>query len=223
MVTKPKRQTLTERRAEELRMTIALTARDLFVADGDTSATVERICEIVGIAPRTFHRHFPVKEDVLMPLLRRSERIVLQALEEVPDDADPVEALASALTLEVGSRQVPEFDRRLVTLIVNAPQYRLRFVEWSEGLTDGITQFLSRYYELDSDPFLRVLPARLVVQTLRHAIFHWVDTGNSGDYAEIEKLELQGFRMALSGLKAITAKRVASTRAPANSAGSAGS
>ena len=66
----PSRPTLTERRADELRMTIALAARELFLADGSTSATVERICEKVGIAPRTFHRHFPVKEDVVMPLFR---------------------------------------------------------------------------------------------------------------------------------------------------------
>ncbi|MEU1953486.1 TetR/AcrR family transcriptional regulator [Nocardia rhamnosiphila] len=38
-----------------------LEARDLFIADGNTSATVEQICEIVGISPRTFHRHFPVE------------------------------------------------------------------------------------------------------------------------------------------------------------------
>ncbi|WP_067680619.1 TetR/AcrR family transcriptional regulator [Nocardia miyunensis] len=200
-MTKPKRQTLTERRAEELRMTIALTARDLFVAEGDASATVERICEIVGIAPRTFHRHFPVKEDVLMPLLRRSETIILGELENAPGDADPVEILTYALTLEVGSRQVPDFDRQLVRLIVNTPQYRLRFVEWSEGLADGITKFLSRYYELDAEPFLRDLPARLVVQTMRHAIYHWVDASGSGDYSEVGRLEFRGFGMALSGLE----------------------
>lgn len=187
-------------------MTIALTARDLFVAEGDASATVERICEIVGIAPRTFHRHFPVKEDVLMPLLRRSETIILGELENAPDDADPVEVLTHALTLEVGTRQVPDFDRQLVRLIVNTPQYRLRFVEWSEGLADGITQFLARFYELDTEPFLRDLPARLVVQTMRHAIYHWVDASGSGDYSEVGRLEFRGFGMALSGLERLPEK-----------------
>lgn len=205
-MTKSKRQTLTERRAEELRMTIALTARDLFVTEDDTSVTVERICEIVGIAPRTFHRHFPVKEDVLMPLLRRSERIALGALENAPADADPVEALAAAFALEVGGRQVQEFDRRLMILIVNTPPYRMRLVEWSEGLADGITEFLSRYYELDPDPRLRTLPARFAIQALLHAIYHWVDARSSGDFTEIADLELRGFRMALSGLKPLSTR-----------------
>src|SRR6478609_4850187 len=89
----PSRPTLTERRAEELRMTIALTARDIFLADGSTSATVERICEAVGIAPRTFHRHFPVKEDVLMPLFRRFGNLSVQVLQRAPAGGDVVDVL----------------------------------------------------------------------------------------------------------------------------------
>ncbi|NIH80784.1 TetR/AcrR family transcriptional regulator [Amycolatopsis viridis] len=204
-MTNSKRPTLTERRAEELRMSIALTARDLFVAEGDTSATVERICEIVGIAPRTFHRHFPVKEDVLMPLLRRSERVIVQALDEAPDDADPAEVLASALTTELARRQVPEYDHQIMTLIITTPQYRLRFVEWCESLSEPITRFLARYYELDADPFLRELPARLVIQTLRQALIHWVESGRSGDFDELATWESRGLRLALSGLTPRTA------------------
>ncbi|ATY16561.1 TetR family transcriptional regulator [Amycolatopsis sp. AA4] len=181
-------------------MSIALTARDLFVAEGHTAVTVERICEIVGINPRTFHRHFPVKEDVLMPLLRRSERVILQGLEDAPDDADPVEVLTAALTTELNRRQVPEYDHQIMTLIVNTPQYRLRFVEWCEGLSDAVTRFLARYYELDPDPFLRELPALLVIQTMRHALIRWVQSGESDDFGDIERWDSQGLRLALSGL-----------------------
>ena len=199
-MTEPKRQTLTERRAEELRMSIALTARDLFVAEGDTSVTVERICEIVGINPRTFHRHFPVKEDVLMPLLRRSERVIVQGLEDAPDDADPIEVLTAVLTTELNRRQVPEYDHQIMTLIVNTPQYRLRFVEWCEGLSEAVTRFLARYYELDPDPFLRELPALLVIQTMRHSLTRWVRDGGSDDFSDIERWDSRGLRLALSGL-----------------------
>ena len=199
-MTNPKRQTLTERRAEELRMSIALTARDLFVAEGDTSATVERICEIVGVAPRTFHRPFPVKEVVLMPLLQRSGEIILGGLEKAPDDADPIEILTTALTTELKRSQVLEYDHQIMTLIFDAPQYRLRFVEWFESLSDGITRFLARHYELDTDPFLRELPAHLVVQTMLHALMHWVAADRTGGLAELAKRESRGLRLALSGL-----------------------
>ncbi|MBF6451086.1 helix-turn-helix domain-containing protein [Nocardia aobensis] len=47
-------------------------ARNLFVAEGYTSATVDHICDLVGVSPLTFHRHFTVKdEDVLQPLFAR--------------------------------------------------------------------------------------------------------------------------------------------------------
>ena len=200
VLVEPKRLTLTERRAEELRMNIALTARDLFVAEGDTSATVERICEIVGINPRTFHRHFPVKEDVLMPLLRRSERVILQTLEEASDDADPVDVLTRVFTTELNRRQVPEYDHHIMTLIVTTPPYWLRFVDWCESLSGAVTRFLARYYDLDPDPFLHELPAHLVIQTMRQALARWVREGHPDDFSDIERWDSRGLRLALSGL-----------------------
>ena len=122
----PSRPTLTERRAEELRMAIALTARDIFLADGSTSATVERICDAVGIAPRTFHRHFPVREDVVMPLFRQFGGLSVEVLHHAPRTSDTVETLVEAFTNEVAKRGEPEIDRKFMALVINDPQYRLR-------------------------------------------------------------------------------------------------
>ncbi|MEU1525503.1 TetR/AcrR family transcriptional regulator [Nocardia rhamnosiphila] len=204
---KSARPTLTERRAEELRRTIALTARDLFIAEGNTSATVERICDIVGISPRTFHRHFPVKEDVLSPLFRQSEDLIVEVLRIAPDTADPAEVLAHAFTTEVHRREVPEFDRKFMDLMINTPPYRLRWLEWGEGLCGAITDFLARHYDLGADPFLRSLPAQLAMQTMRQAYIHWVDHGESGEFSEVERLLLRGMRMLLTGLDAVTPAR----------------
>lgn len=201
---KPARPTLTERRAEELRVTIALTARDLFIAEGNTSATVERICSIVGISPRTFHRHFPVKEDVLGPLFGQSEQLIVEILRTAPADADPAEVLAHALTTEVHRRRVPEFDRKFMELMINTPPYRLRWLEWGEGLCEEITEFLARHFDLGDDPFLRALPAQLVMQTMRQAYIHWVDAGHSGEFAEVERIMSRGMRLLMAGLAAVT-------------------
>jgi AcrR family transcriptional regulator len=202
LVTKSARPTLTERRAEELRRTIALTARDLFIAEGNTSATVEQICEIVGISPRTFHRHFPVKEDVLAPLFRQSEDLIVEILRTASLEADPVEVLAHAFTTEVHRRLVPEFDRKFMELMINTPPYRLRWLEWGEGLCGEITRFLDHHFELGQDPFLRELPAQLVMQTMRQAYIYWVDSGHSGEFAEVERLLLRGLQMLLAGVEA---------------------
>jgi AcrR family transcriptional regulator len=194
------RPTLTARRADELRLSIALAARDLFIADGDTSATVERICEVVGIAPRTFHRHFPVKEDVVMPLFRRfGEDVTLKVLEQATPDDDAIETLVRAFTTEIDRRHVLEFDRKFMTLILKNPQYRFRWLEWNEYLYEPITKFLATRFDLGHDPFLRTLPAQLIVQTGRYAYTRWVETG---DFAALEASHRNGITMILMGLQA---------------------
>ena len=126
----PSRPTLTERRADDLRMTIAIAARDIFLTDGSTAATVERICEAVGIAPRTFHRHFPVKEDVVMPLFRRFGKLSIQVLQQSPARSDAVDTLIEAFGSELANRGEVELGRRFMTLIIDDPQYRLRWLDW---------------------------------------------------------------------------------------------
>ncbi|MFE9328065.1 TetR/AcrR family transcriptional regulator [Nocardia sp. NPDC052278] len=197
-MSKPAKQTLTERRAEELKLTIALTARDLFVTDGDTSATVERICEIVGISPRTFHRHFPVKEDVAIPLFRRFGSTTTEVFETAGPQDDPVETLVRAFTTEIRRRHFEEFDRKFMSLVVKTPPFRLRWMEWCEHMEQPVTEFLSTRFDLDDDPFLRELPARLIVHTSVHAYIQWVDTG---DLTELESRQREGMRMIVGGLR----------------------
>lgn len=169
---------MTERRAEELKMTIALAARDIFLADGSTSATVEQICEQAGIAPRTFHRHFAVKEDVVMPLLRQYGNRTVDVLQRSPPASDIVETLVDAFTTEVTKRGELETDRKFMALMIGDPQYRLRWLDWGQDLADPITEFLAARLDLGTDPFVRTLPAQLILQICRHAYAHWVQEGN---------------------------------------------
>jgi AcrR family transcriptional regulator len=169
---------LTERRAAELRLTISLTARDIFLADGSTSATVERICEAVGIAPRTFHRHFPVKEDVVMPLFRRFGGLSVEVLQNAPRTSDTVDTLVKAFSTEVAKRDELEIDRKFMSLMITDPQYRLRWLDWGQDFVDPISEFLAERVDLGVDPFVRTLPAHLVIQVCRQAYVHWVQQGN---------------------------------------------
>jgi len=198
-VTNPARPSLMERRAEELRVAIAETARDLFIADGDTSATVERICEAVGINPRTFHRHFPVKEDVIMPLFRVFGTVGLDVLEKADADAEPIDTLVRAFTTLIAERHLEEADRKFMTLIVNNPQYRLRWLDWGEDLREPITDFLASRFDLGDDVFIRTLPARLIIHTVVLAYMQWVETG---DFAQLEASQRAGIEMILCSLPA---------------------
>jgi AcrR family transcriptional regulator len=177
-VTAQGRPTLSERRAEQFRLDIAMAARDIFLAEGSTSATVERICEAVGIAPRTFHRHFPVKEDVVMPLFREFGRLSIQSLQQAPSDSDTVDTLVEAFATEVPRRGQVEIDRRFLELMLRAPQYRLRWLDWGEGFAAPISDFLAARYDLGADPFRHELPAHLVIQTCRQAYVYWVEDGD---------------------------------------------
>lgn len=169
---------LTVRRAEELRLEIAIAARDIFLADGSTSATVDRICAAVGIAPRTFHRHFPVKEDVVLPLFNAFGSLSEQLLADAEEDADAVDILVEAFSTEVPRRGRVEMDRTFMALVINDPQYRLRWLDWGQALVGPITDFLAKRYDLGADPFIRELPAQFVIQACRHAYLHWVEHGD---------------------------------------------
>lgn len=189
--------TLTERRAEELRLDIALAARDIFIADGSTSATVERICQAVGIAPRTFHRHFPVKEDVVIPLFRQFGMLSIEVLAGAPLDGDVVDILVEAFSTEVPKRGQVELDRTFMALVVNAPQYRLRWLDWGQELVEPITEFLDARVGLGGDPLTRELPAQLIIQVCRHAYLQWVA---HGDFDSLRSVLRSGVSMAVGAL-----------------------
>jgi len=170
--------TLTERRAEELRLEIAVAARDIFLADGSLSATVERICDAVGIAPRTFHRHFPVKADVVLPLFRKFGSLSLHVLADAGTHGDAVDVLVQAFSTEVPKRGQVELDRAFMALVLNDAQYRLRWLDWGQDLVGPITEFLEARFDIGVDPFARELPAQLMIQACRHAYVHWVEHGD---------------------------------------------
>ncbi|MEY8015959.1 TetR/AcrR family transcriptional regulator [Mycobacterium servetii] len=193
----PGKQTRSERRAEQLRLDIAIAARDIFLAQGSTSATVERICEEAGIAPRTFHRHFPVKEDVVMPLFREFGRLSVQVLHHAPSTSNAVDTLVEAFSTEVPKRGQVEMDRRFLALMLNDPQYRLRWLDWGEDLAEPISEFLAARFDLGADPFRRELPAQLVIQCCRHAYVHWVV---DGDLRRLKRGLRTGIEMALASL-----------------------
>lgn len=193
--------TLTERRAEELRFDIALAARDLFLAAGSTSVTVERICAAAGIAPRTFHRHFPVKEDVVLPLFRRFGTLSIDVLAHAAPERNAVEALVEAFSTEVPKRGTVEFDRTFMALMVNDPQYRLRWLDWGQDLIAPITEFLAARFELGNNPNMRELPAQLVIQVCRHAYLYWVE---HGDFTGLRAALRVGMQMVVGALPVLS-------------------
>ncbi len=49
-------------------------------------------------------------------------------------------------------------------------------------LVDPVTEFLDARFDVGTDPFVRELPAQLVIQACRHAYVYWVE---HGDFASL--------------------------------------
>ncbi|MGR6919832.1 TetR/AcrR family transcriptional regulator [[Actinomadura] parvosata] len=180
-------------------MTIAHKAAEIFVADGDTSATVERIAEAAGIATRTFYRHFPVKEDVVRPLFRHSSQLVIKALRDAPADGDLVEVLVVAWMSALEEQVVGPSERRFMAVVAASPQYRLRWMEVDDELSEAVAQFLAQRIGWSERPLERSLPAYLVVQATRHVFMQWITSETGQDIADLLR---EAFHMVLDGVRA---------------------
>jgi AcrR family transcriptional regulator len=79
----------------------ATVAWQLFSERGYDNVTVTDICAAADIAPRTFHRYFVGKEDVVAEPVRRMAELVAGAISAAPPAADDAHALRLAI-LELG-------------------------------------------------------------------------------------------------------------------------
>ena len=196
-MTVTQRATLTERRAEALRLDIARAALGLFLEDGDTSATVERIADAAGIAPRTFYRHFAVKEDVVLPLFQRSTSRIAEALRDTRDDEAVVDALTRAFRNQLDGDRLSAHQRDFIGLMMTNPQYRMRWTEVDGSVRDAVSDLLTSRLGVSGTAFEHQLAAELLVHTGRRAFEEWLTVRRS---ESIDTLLRTGFALVLAGL-----------------------
>jgi AcrR family transcriptional regulator len=108
---------------ERNRVLTAQAAWQLFVEYGYDNVTVADICAAAEIAPRTFHRYFPSKEDVVTEPMRRMVAIVADHITEAPDATGETELVLSAMR-ELGAFVVAhtKWVRALHTVIEQSDQ-----------------------------------------------------------------------------------------------------
>jgi hypothetical protein len=151
---------------------------------------------------------FPAKEDVVMPLFRRFGSLSIDVLQQAPRTSDTVGTLVEAFSTGIAKRDEVEIDRKFMSLMITDPQYRLRWLDWGEDLTDPITEFLADRFDLGTDPFIQTLPAQLVIQTCRQAYIHWVQ---EGDFDSLESTLRAGMQMIVRALPPVRKKKRAAT------------
>ncbi|WP_020109230.1 TetR/AcrR family transcriptional regulator [Nocardia sp. 348MFTsu5.1] len=192
------RQTLAERRADELRSAIAEVAFALFVEDGNTSATVERIAHAAGVAPRTFYRHFEVKEDVVRPIFAKSSNVIVEALISTPDEVDLLDGLVKSFLTQMDGSAMTAESRTFLGLMLTTPAYRVRWFEIDPPLRAAVADLLGRRLDLAGESYIHHLAADLIVHAARDAFQHWV---TSQELEPTEVLLRRSFALVLHGLR----------------------
>lgn len=83
-----------EQKREETHRRVFEAALEVFRRDGVSACRIDDIVRLAGVSRGTFYFHFPTKEDVLIAYLHKTEREIIAALDEVPEDAGLPEVLA---------------------------------------------------------------------------------------------------------------------------------
>ncbi len=89
-----------DKQREETRRRVFLAALEVFRRDGVANCRIDDIAQRAEVSRGAFYFHFPTKDDVLIELLRESERPIAKAIDELPAGTGldrVLDALADAL------------------------------------------------------------------------------------------------------------------------------
>jgi AcrR family transcriptional regulator len=75
----------------------------LFVERGYDAVTTEEIATAAGVSPRTFFRHMPTKEELLLEPVRHGGAAIINLLEQRPARESPDVALINAIVARIRS------------------------------------------------------------------------------------------------------------------------
>jgi AcrR family transcriptional regulator len=90
-------ESLRDRQRAQVRADIRRAAFRLFVARGYDAVTTEEIAAAAGVSPRTFFRHVPTKEELLLAPVRHGGAAIVNLLEQRPASESPDVALINAI------------------------------------------------------------------------------------------------------------------------------
>lgn len=99
-------ESLRDRQRAQIRADIRRAAFRLFVERGYDAVTTEEIATAAGVSPRTFFRHVPTKEELLLAPVRYGGAAIVNHLEKRPATEAPDVALINAIITRTQS-----FDR----------------------------------------------------------------------------------------------------------------
>ncbi|MGD1240202.1 TetR/AcrR family transcriptional regulator [Mycobacterium seoulense] len=111
-------ESLRDRQRAQVRADLRRAAFRLFVERGYDAVTTEEIAAAAGVSPRTFFRHVPTKEDLLLAPVRHGGAAIVNLLEQRPATEAPDVALVNAIIARTRSFEQADTDEWREALLV---------------------------------------------------------------------------------------------------------
>jgi AcrR family transcriptional regulator len=151
----------------------------LYVERGFEQTTVADIAQRAGLTARTFFRYFADKREVLFAGSAALEAALVQALEEAPAEAGPMQAVAAALDAAAATLgQHRDFSRQRYNVIEANAELRERELIKMASLSAALAGGLRRRGVPEPDASLA---AEAGIVVLRVAFERWVSDADQGE------------------------------------------
>ena len=111
-------ESLRDRQRAQIRAEIRRAAFRLFVERGYDAVTTEEIATAAGVSPRTFFRHVPTKEELLLAPVRYGGAAIVNLLEGRPAAESPDVALINAIVTRTRSFEQADTEEWREALLV---------------------------------------------------------------------------------------------------------
>jgi AcrR family transcriptional regulator len=174
-VTLPTRpESLRNRQRAQIRAEIRHAAFRLFAERGYDGVTTEEIASAAGVSPRTFFRHVPTKEELLLAPVRHGGAAIVALLEQRPAGESPDVALINAMTTRTRSFGAADTEEWRAALLV-APGLLDRLTMHTPADRERATELIAG--RMGTNPAVDIRPGLLVQLTFAAADFgfqRWV-------------------------------------------------
>lgn len=160
---------LRDRQRAQIRADIRRAAFRLFVERGYDAVTTEEIATAAGVSPRTFFRHVPLKEDLLLAPVRHGGAAIVNLLERRPANESADVALINAIVARTRSFEQADTEEWRDALLV-APGLLGKVTVHTPADKERATKLIAERMGVDPDGDIR--PGLLV-----HLAFAAADFG----------------------------------------------
>jgi AcrR family transcriptional regulator len=152
-------ESLRDRQRAQIRADIRRAAFRLFIERGYDAVTTEEIASAAGVSPRTFFRHVPTKEELLIAPLRHGGAAIVSLLEERPATESPDVALVNAIVVRTRSFDQADCEEWREALLV-APDLLDKVTLHTPADKERATKLIGKRMGTNPDTDMR--PALLV-------------------------------------------------------------